>query len=73
MRGAAKALIGLIVLAVGVAMFADEWGFHAFPGTIKWWSSFLTVLAGAIPVVLILVGLFIVWLEWDQMKVRKAK
>ena len=73
MHGAAKVVIGLILILVGLALFADEWGFHTFPGVVKWWSSFLTVLAGVIPIVLILVGLFVVWLEWDQLKVRKAK
>lgn len=73
MHTAAKALIGILLIAIGLLLFADQWGFHTFPGSIPWWSSFVTVITGIIPPVLILVGLFIAWLEWDQRKVRSAK
>lgn len=71
MHAAAKAIIGLIILLIGLAMFADEWGLHSFPGTIRWWSSFLTVLAGIVPILLILIGLFVLWLELDELGAKK--
>ena len=70
MHGAGKAVIGIILLVIGLAMFADEWGYHTFVGSVHWWTDFLHLLAGAVPILLIVIGLFVVWLELDQQKVK---
>ena len=58
-----KILIG-VVLVVGslVALIKDEWGLRA---------ALLTMIKGIIPAFLILVGIFIVWLELDEIKIEK--
>lgn len=71
MRAAVKLVIGLVLLAVGLLMLADSLGLHVFPGNINWLGNFIIVLTGAIPIFLILLGLFVVWLEADEMKTNK--
>jgi chromate transport protein ChrA len=74
MHAAAKILIGLILIAIGLGLFVDsispivgtsDW----FPG--DWLTNFLIVLTGFIPPFLILIGLFVVWLEIDEIKAER--
>lgn len=74
MHPAGKIIIGLILILIGLAFFVDS----VVPlsgdiGTygIDWLKNFLIVLTGVIPIFLILVGLFVVWLEADELKARK--
>ena len=67
MHAAAKAIIGLVLVILGLAMFGDELGYHTFPGTVSWVTNFIIALTGVIPIFLILVGLFVVWLEVEEM------
>ena len=74
MHAAGKILIGLIVVAIGLFLFIDS--VYPIVGTNDWipgeWlSNFLIVLTGVIPIFLILVGLFVVWLEVDELKAQK--
>lgn len=71
MGAAVKLVIGLVLLAVGLLMLVDSLGLHVFPGNINWLGNFIIVLTGAIPIFLILLGLFVVWLEADEMKTNK--
>lgn len=69
--GIGKAIGGLILLLIGVGLFANG---HLYTVDILqtfWLSNFITVLTGAIPILLILIGLFVVWLEVDEMKSQK--
>ena len=34
-------------------------------------EDFLTVINGAIPVLVFLLGIFIVWLEWDELRIER--
>ncbi len=74
MHAAAKILIGLILLVIGLGLFVDS----AIPlsggvGTlgIDWLGNFIVVLTGVIPILLIIVGLFVIWLEMDELKAQK--
>ena len=74
MNAAAKLLIGLILIAIGLGLLIDS----VLPilggkGTlgIDWFGNFIVVLTGVIPPFLILLGLFVVWLEMDEMKAEK--
>lgn len=74
MHPAAKIIIGLIMIIIGLGLFVDsvipisgELGSFG----IDWLSNFLVVLTGVIPIFLILIGLFVVWLESDELKSRK--
>ncbi len=71
MNAAIKILIGLILIAIGLGLFVDsispivgtsDW----FPG--DWLTNFLVVLTGFVPPFLIVIGLFVVWLEIDEIK-----
>lgn len=74
MNAAVKILLGLVFIALGLGLFVDSvtpimgtvgtWG-------INWLDNFMIVLTGTIPALLILLGLFVVWLEVDEIKAEK--
>jgi hypothetical protein len=75
MNAAVKILIGLVLIAVGFGLFVDSvlWNYCGrLTGiSIAWWHNFVVVVTGVIPAFLILVGLFVVWLEADELKAEK--
>jgi len=79
MHAAVKAIAGLIVLLIGLGLFVDSvtptlrqvLRLPAHYLKIDWIGNFITVLTGIIPIFLILVGLFIVWLELDEIKMGR--
>jgi len=75
MHPVAKVIIGIILILIGLGLFADEITplIHQYQGVpaVPWLSNFVTVLTGVIPIFLIIVGLFIVWLEADEVKADK--
>ncbi len=72
MHAAAKILIGLIIIAVGFGLFVDSVYGNMWTGiSIDWWGNFVIVVTGVIPAMLILMGLFVVWLEADEIKAEK--
>ncbi|MBU0898281.1 MAG: hypothetical protein KKB03_03435 [Nanoarchaeota archaeon] len=71
MHAAIKVLVGLIMIVIGLGMFADE-----IAPVIPYYQSraithFFIVFEGLIPIFLILIGLFVVWLEVDELKAQK--
>ena len=79
MHPAIKILIGFILLAIGLGLFVDSvvpiinpllGGIVTVP-TIDWLGNFMILVTGAIPPFLILLGLFIVWLEADELKMER--
>jgi len=72
MHAAVKVIIGIIVLLIGLGLFVDSAYSNAVTGVeIHWLENFVIVLTGIIPILLILVGLFIIWLEVDELKAEK--
>jgi chromate transport protein ChrA len=72
MNAALKILIGLLFIVVGFGLFVDSVYGNQWTGVrIAWWGNFVTVVTGVIPALLILMGLFIVWLEADEVKAEK--
>lgn len=84
MGAAMKIIIGFILLLIGLLLFIDslESMSYVIPnnvvvvggvdfGNIDWLGSFITIVEGFIPAFLILVGLFMVWLEADELKMQK--
>jgi protein-S-isoprenylcysteine O-methyltransferase Ste14 len=74
MHAAVKVLIGLVFILVGLGLFVDS--VYPIMGTrgtfgIDWIANFIVVVTGVIPIMLILIGLFIVWLEADEIKMNK--
>jgi uncharacterized membrane protein YciS (DUF1049 family) len=74
MNAAAKLLVGLIFIIIGLGLLIDSvYPILGTEGTfgINWFNNFIIVLTGVIPPFLILLGLFVVWLEVDEMKAEK--
>jgi len=68
MQAAGKVLVGVILVVAsawwiiqGSAMYLRRSGVQ----------DFITVFNGAVPVLVFLLGIFIVWLEIDEMKVER--
>jgi preprotein translocase subunit SecG len=70
MHAAVKIIIGLIIVLIGFGLFVDSPSLGVWKSItgINWWNNFLVVLTGVIPALLILIGIFVVWLEADELK-----
>ena len=73
-----KLLVGVVLLVIPLGMYAFELmngvsqGIDLpILGTVKLWESLVTLLVGSIPAIAMLIGLFIVWLELDELKIEK--
>ena len=69
-----KMLVGIILLLVPLGAYAYEYttGVKTILGiSIPLLSSLKTVVLGIVPPFLILIGLFIVWLELDEWRIEK--
>jgi hypothetical protein len=72
MHAAAKVIIGIIILVIGLGFFVDSAYDNSVTGVqIPWLDNFVIVLTGVIPILLILIGLFVIWLEVDELKAEK--
>ena len=74
MHAAVKILLGLIFIGIGLGLFVVEvFAVTGIPviSSINWFSNFIIVLTGFIPPFLIIIGLFVVWLEFDEIKAEK--
>ena len=74
MHAAVKIIIGLVLVLIGLGLLVDSvYPILGVKGTIgiDWLNNFIIVLTGTIPILLILMGLFIVWLEADELKTSK--
>ena len=74
MHAMIKVLLGLVLIGVGLALFVDS----VYPmvdipviSNIDWLGNFIVLLTGFIPPFLIIIGLFVVWLEIDEIKAEK--
>ena len=72
MHAAVKVIIGILLLLIGLGLFVDSAYDNAITGVpINWLENFVIVLTGVIPIFLILIGLFVIWLEVDELKAEK--
>lgn len=74
MHAAVKIIIGLILILIGLGLFVDSvYPLSGVKGMfgIDWLQNFVIVVTGVIPIFLILLGLFVVWLEADELKTSK--
>lgn len=72
MHAAVKILLGLVIIVIGFGLFVDSVYGNRWTGiSINWWHNFVVVVTGVIPALLILLGVFIVWLESDELKAGK--
>jgi len=56
-------LIGAVLLIGGIAyVYTNQYGA---------WSDFLAVVNGIVPAFVALIGVFIIWLELDELKIQR--
>ncbi len=78
MHPAVKLIIGLIVFVIGIYWYAapllGNFGIADALGVFSTFQSFVTVFAGIFGIVLIVFGLIIAWIEYEDLKwERKEK
>ena len=71
MHPAAGIIVGVVLALVGLALFfapqLQPWGENWF-----WVKALVALVAGFIPVLLIVLGLFLVWLQVSELKTKKT-
>ena len=72
MNSLIKLLIGVVLLVVPLGMYAYEImnGMNGIFG-LKLLQSLGILLQGSIPLFIMLIGLFVVWLELDELRIEK--
>jgi hypothetical protein len=68
MQPIAKIVIG-IILVIG-SLYYLAFGLPDFKVKPAW-PDLILLLNGAIPLFILLIGIFIIWLEWDEWKIEK--
>ena len=71
MHAAIKVIIGLILVIIGLGLLANGVLYVIESIGTFWLKNFLITLTGVIPPFLIVIGLFVVWLEIDEIKAEK--
>jgi cadmium resistance protein CadD (predicted permease) len=71
MHAAIKVIVGLILVVIGLGLLANGVLFEVSSVGTFWLKNFIVTLTGIIPPFLILIGLFVVWLELDEIKAEK--
>ncbi|MEM5773310.1 MAG: hypothetical protein QXL86_03785 [Candidatus Aenigmatarchaeota archaeon] len=78
-----KIIIGLLLIVAGVywilygpaavSLNATIAPYLASLGIkpISAWNDFVVLLNGGLPPLVVLIGIFIVWLEWDEWKIER--
>ena len=66
-----KMLIGIILLLVPLGLYAYEYTVGSVHPRLNLLSSLWTVIQGIIPPFLMLIGLFVIWLELDEWRIEK--
>ena len=67
MHPLAKALVGVVLVVASLYYIIQ-----GIPGLLKpALTDVLVVLNGSIPLFILLLGIFIVWLEWDEWKIEQ--
>ncbi len=71
-----KLIIGLVFIALGLAALGGDalrtYGISV-PLSSLWLPALIIVVAGTLPAFLILVGIFVVWIELEELKTRPAR
>ncbi|MGC8812471.1 MAG: hypothetical protein ACP5O8_02685 [Candidatus Aenigmatarchaeota archaeon] len=67
MNPAVKIIIGLILIGASIYYIVKGVPGYFEPG----WPALLTVIKGLVPLAVLLLGVFIVWLEWDELRIER--
>lgn len=69
--GVFKLLVGVLLLVAPLGLYAYELMGGEIGLGVHMWRSLGTVIQGTVPPLLMLIGLFVVWLELDEWKIEK--
>ena len=72
----AKLLIGVLLIVAGVFAIIPEWIAQITVWQITSgfaWEAFKTVILGAIPPMLIFLGILMVWIEIEEIKIERME
>jgi hypothetical protein len=64
---AVKIIIGLILIGASIYYIVKGVPGYFEPG----WPALLTVIKGLVPLAVLFLGIFIVWLEWDELRIER--
>lgn len=67
MNPAVKIIIGLILIGASIYYIVKGVPGYFEPG----WPALLTVIKGLVPLAVLFLGIFIVWLEWDELRIER--
>ena len=70
MHPAVGIVVGIVLVVVGLALFFVP---QLQPQPWWWVNQLVTVIAGMIPAFLILIGVFLVWLQADELKSKEPE
>lgn len=75
MHPAAKMVIGIILVLIGFwLLIPSAWIAAIKPiAWFDWWNPFVTMVKGVIPPMLILLGILVVWIEWEELKMSMSE
>ena len=66
--GTGKIIFGLVLILIGLwAILPASWS------GLGLWNELWTVIKGVVPVILVFVGIILVWIEAEEMKITKPK
>ncbi len=71
-----KIIIGILLIIAGLYAIIPHWLVPVTVAGIKTgfaWEAFKTVLLGAIPPMIIIIGILIVWIEIEELKIEKME
>jgi len=70
-----KMVFGLALVFAGLWLLVPFGKDVPFIGSFSGisWEPFVTVFLGALPVFLILIGILIAWIEWEEYKIEKPR
>ncbi len=71
-----KIIIGLLLIIAGLYAIIPHWLVPVTVAGVKTgfaWEAFKTVLVGAIPPMIIIIGILIVWIEIEELKIEKME
>jgi hypothetical protein len=72
MNAAAKLIIGLLVTIAGLAWYIWGSAFEHYIG-VSSWTALGILFAGSFGIFLIMIGLFVTWIEIEDIKDMKAE
>lgn len=67
-----KMIIGALLVFFGVGWYTTGIGsFFAYWTALLNWHALLVLIQGGLGIIVLLIGAFVMWIEWDEMRMRQ--